>query len=125
MSRLAKNLVASETGRRFIDVTPLSTITVKDSFITDVSGDAAYEYRLEARFGASTLVNKASAEQSSADANVFTDAIRAARRKIVEDVFGEFRPLIYQINEAIHARDWTEANNLTRKLYQQMFEEGV
>jgi hypothetical protein len=124
MSKLAKNLIASETGHRFIDVPPMSTVTVQDS-ISDVSGSTAYEYQLEARFRASTLVNKAIAEQSNTKSNVFTDAIRAARRKIIEDAFGEFRPLIYQINEAIHARDWNEANQLTSKLYQQMFEEGV
>jgi hypothetical protein len=124
MSNLAKNLSVSETGRCFTDVPPLSTMTVEDS-ISNVSSSTAYEYRIEARFGTSTMVNKTFAEQSSTHANVFTDAIRSARRKIVEDVFGEFRPLIYQINEAIHTRDWVEASNLTRKLYQQMFEEGL
>jgi hypothetical protein len=98
-------------------------MTVKDAIITVTSDSDAYEYRLEARFGASTLVNIAITEQLNS--NAFTDAIRSARRKIVEDVFSEFRPLIFRINEAIHARDWAEASNLTDKLYRQMFEEGV
>jgi hypothetical protein len=121
MSRFAKNLVASETGRQFSDVQPMSTLTVKDAVVTEVPGSFAYEYRLEAHFGASTLVSNQPAHES----NVFTDAIRATRRKIVEEVFGEFRPLIYQINEAIHNRDWNEASRLTGKLYHQMFEDGL
>jgi hypothetical protein len=120
MSRLAKNLVASETGRQFSDVPPMSTMTVQDA-VSDVADNTAKEYRLEVRLGASTLVSNQPAHES----NVFTDAIRATRRKIIEDVFGEFRPLIYQINEAIHNRDWNEANRLTGKLYQQMFEDGL
>jgi hypothetical protein len=73
------------------------------------------------RFGASTFVNKAITEQSSPEANVFIDVIRSTHHKIVEEVFDEFRPLIYQINEVIHARDWNKANQLTSKLYHQMF----
>jgi hypothetical protein len=120
MSRLAKNLSASETGRCFTDVPPMSTLFIQDS-ISEVQGNIAHEYRIEVRLGALTLVNK----QTNHESNVFTDAIRATRRKIVEEVFGEFRPLIYQINEAIHNRNWSEANQLTSKLYHQMFEEGI
>jgi len=119
MSRLAKNIIASETGQRFTDVTPMPTLTVKDD-VVGAPGGIAYEYRLDVRLGTSVFVNK-----SSAGSSAFSSPLRAARRKIIEDVFGEFRPLIYQINEAIHNRNWVEANRLTEKLYQQMFEDGL
>jgi hypothetical protein len=120
MSNLVKNLVVSDTGRRVTDTQPMSTLSFSDSF-SNVPSTIAHEYRIEIRLGASTLVSN----QNAPESNVFTDAIRATRRKIVEEVFGEFRPLIYKINEAIHNRDWNEANQLTSKLYQQMFEEGI
>ena len=124
MSLLAKNIVAFTTGRRFADVTPMSTLTVQD-VVSEVPDNAAYEYHLDVRLGASVFVNKSVAERSDSKSTLFSDAIRATRRKIVEEVFGEFRPFIYQINEAIHNRDWEGANNLTEKLYKQMFEDGV
>jgi hypothetical protein len=124
MSRLAKNLVAFDTGRGFADVIAMPTLNIQE-VVSDMPDNTAHEYRLEVLVGASTLVNKSVTEQSDHKENVFTNAIRATRRKIVEEAFGEFRPLIYQINEAIHARDWNEANRLTGKLYQQMFEDGL
>jgi hypothetical protein len=125
MSRLAKNIIVSKTGRRFTDEPPMSTLTTQAAVLDAPYNNIAHEYHLEVRLGASTLVNDAIAEQSSPDSNIFTDAIRATRRKIVEEVFSEFRQLIYQINDAIHNRDWSEASRLTGKLYQQMFEDGL
>ena len=124
MSRLAKHLVPIDTGRRFADVPTMSTLSVQEG-VCEVPHLIAREYRLEVRLGASALVGDDIAKRADPGLDIFGDAIRVTRRKIIEEVFGEFRPLIYKINEALHQRDWAEANRLTGQLYQQMFEEGV
>lgn len=124
MSRLAKHLVQRDTGRRVVDVFPMSTLSVHEG-VCEVSHLIAREYRLEVRLGATAIVGDDVALCEDPGLDIFGDAIRVTRRKIIEEVFGEFRPLIYKINEALHQRDWAEANRLTGQLYQQMFEEGV
>lgn len=53
------------------------------------------------------------------------DAVRSTRRKIIEEVFGEFRPMLYQLNEAAHQRDWAAINRVLKQMYDTMFEEGL
>jgi len=124
MSQLAKSIVAFETGRKLTDVAPMSTFNSEQS-VKEFPDKIAREYRLEVRLVASTLVDEAVVDNFNTEPDIFKDAIRVARRKIIEDVFGEFRPLIFQISEEIHNRDWGKAAHLTGKLYHKMFEEGL
>lgn len=120
MSKLAKHIAAHDTGRRHIEQTPIPSLQVMEE-VSYSPVLLAKEYRVEARLGVVTMVSDMVEDRTG----VWTDAIRHARCKLVEEVFGEFRPLIHQINEAIHMRDWQGASLLTGKLYDQMFVEGV
>lgn len=122
MSNLAKQLRAYDSGQRFVGLPPLPSLTAKNE-VRDLHSEMAKEVLVEVRLGARALVNES--VQCLHGDDVFTDAIRVMRRKIVEEVFGEFRPLIYAINEAQHNRDWAEASRLSGKLYEQMFVEGI
>lgn len=121
MSKLAKHLAARDTGRRHLDQPPIPSLNVIEE-INDAVITCAREYRIEARLGSTAVVPDA---RYKAGESVWDDAIRTARRKIIEEVFGEFRPLIYKAHEAIHRRDWQEASLVLGKLHDQMFVEGV
>lgn len=123
MSRLALCMAARETGRKHYDHEPMQTLKVTEE-VNFVTANMAQEYLVEVRLGAAVLVNE-TVQRYEKNPHAFSDAIRSAKRKIVEEVFGEFRPLLYQISDAIHCRDWAEASRLVGAVHDKMFVEGV
>lgn len=64
------------------------------------------------------LTNKPQGEQ-------YVEAIMDIKRAIVEDVFGEFRPLIIEMRNALYDADTTRLRKLIAELENQMFVEGM
>lgn len=123
MSRLAKNLKPHDTGRRVVDGWMPSLTAWEQTSNTD--GPAILkEYVVETRLRASCMVDESAALRAR-EASVWEDAVRSTRRKIVEEVFGEFRPMLYQLNEAAHQRDWAAVNRGLNQMYDTMFEEDL
>lgn len=125
MSRLAKHLKPSSTGRRSIEYGLMPSLDVREMAANSAEAAAPTvlsEYAIEARLRATCLIDDRSAQQAD---SVWEDAVRSTRRKIVEEVFGEFRPMLYQLNEATHKRDWAAVNRGLRQIYDTMFEEGL
>ena len=53
------------------------------------------------------------------------DAIKDIKRAIIEDVFGEFRPLIYDMRAALYDDNKTDLRKLLGELEDAMFHDGV
>ena len=70
----------------------------------------------EARFRAETAIPY--------DCNdvIHEEHVKAAKRKIVEAVFGEFRPFFIQINSELFNRNFERARELIREMEDSMFE---
>jgi hypothetical protein len=47
--------------------------------------------------------------------------LNTVRRQVIEEVFGEFRPFIYEMNTALYDEDLTRIRTLLANLEQQMF----
>lgn len=121
MSNLAKQLRAHDTGRRYAETPAIPALSVLHE--VRETPELTKEVSVGIHLKGTVMVSDSLSD--AYDENVFTDAIRQLKRNIVEQVFGEFRPIIFSINEAQHKRDWAEATRLTGKLYEQMFVEGV
>lgn len=64
------------------------------------------------------LTNKPEGQQ-------YADAIIDIKRAIIEDVFGEFRPLIIEMRSALYDADTTRLRKLIAELENQMFVDGM
>ena len=53
------------------------------------------------------------------------DAIKDIKRAIIEDVFGEFRPLIYDMRAALYDDNKTDLRKLLGELEDALFHDGV
>jgi hypothetical protein len=53
------------------------------------------------------------------------DVYTSIKKAIVEEIFGEFRPIIYEMQSAIYDRDTTRLRLLTSELEHKMFYEGI
>lgn len=53
------------------------------------------------------------------------DAIKDIKRAVIEDVFGEFRPLIYDMRAALYDDNKTDLRKLLGELEDALFHDGV
>ena len=51
--------------------------------------------------------------------------IQCAKQAMIEEIFGEFRPMIYNLRASIYDRDFKQADKLLLKMHDLMFKEGV
>jgi hypothetical protein len=51
----------------------------------------------------------------------YTEFLKSVRRQVIEEVFGEFRPMIYEMHTALYDEDLTRVKNILAKLENQMF----
>lgn len=112
MSKLTNLIEAVQTGRvKLVPQSPVST--VKDKWSTMLSLDplkvGMVEYRLSVTF----------AVKGYADESKGEDLVRLkdmAKRQILEEVFGEFRPMVRRLERAIYELNWDEARDALRDL---------
>ena len=57
--------------------------------------------------------------------NAVTDAMKIIKRAMVEEIFGEFRPLILDAAAATYDADLIRLRNVMAKLEQEMFYDGI
>ena len=117
MSRIAEELTASFTGKRKIDNwEPLQHISAET-----VSCYSKNLYFLEEI--SLSLIIKASAFIQ--DPEVKDRVIYNLKRKILEEVFGEFRKDLHSIIEAVYNRDLEKVLTHVYKIENKMFKEGL
>lgn len=111
MSKLAKAIQALQTGE---------VRAKKDFKFTEIqhrnqlSPQYLYrEYKIEAKFGVNVYVEE----------ETISDALKDAKLAIIEEIFGEFRPILTEMRVALYNTDLTRARNLLSQLEMQMFTE--
>lgn len=115
MSRLSQALKAT-IGRDVIAAQKLNLNHTKADFLVN---DAQYvfptvrQYKLRASFEADAFVEENQHEFARED----------LRRAIVEEVFGEFRPMIIEMRTALYDHDTTRMRKLLAEMEHKMFNE--
>jgi len=127
MSKLAKAITATTTGNvramrdklRYLEVTK-SVSDVGSSFYPH---KLAKEYRIQARFTAVAWLEDEISKTAQHDA--FQEMLQTVKRGMIEEMFGEFRPLIIEMRVALYDEDTQRARTLLAQLEEQMFTNGV
>lgn len=125
MSQLVNAIQAFDTGERkalrakksklFEDLVKLESQIYEDKS----SYDVAKIYKIGVKFGNQVMVSEHDVLRSE---HALTDAINNTKRSVVEAVFGEFRPTIRQIYDALYDHDVEKARKILSDLEYQMFE---
>lgn len=125
MSQLVNAIQAFDTGERkvlrakksrlFEDLVKLESQIYEDKS----SYDVAKIYKIGVKFGNQVMVSE---HEILRNGHALTDAINNTKRSVVEAVFGEFRPAIRQIYDALYDYDVEKARKILSDLENQMFE---
>lgn len=124
MSRLAQAITERDTGERKALQTKLKTVEITETF-TPANYAIDYSigrmYQVEARLGAKIYIDESKIKHRS-DISV---AVNDVRKQVIEEVFGEFRPLLIEMRVALYDADTTRARQILSQLEYQMFVEGL
>lgn len=112
MSKLREQIIARCTNRRIAE--PLRKLNVESTWRILNEGVSIYalEYILSASFVARGYVKNDSEKEL---------LIKNAINTICEDVFGEFRTPLIELEEALWERDFERAMDVLLKIRKQMF----
>ena len=119
MSKLSKAISEAYTGEVRAAKNNLKYVEVNSS-ITDVKAtvDRHYVFDIVAKFGARGII-------SDSIKGSHSEVVKNVRRTVVEEVFGEFRPLINDLRIAMYRQDDHQAKAILDKLEYQMFQEDL
>lgn len=112
MSKVVRLIAARDTGYK----TPLRSrvaFSVNSEFVRE--SPYASRYEIECRVGGTASVTDRMRGRE------LTAAIQAVQRAVVEEIFGEFRPVLSDIEMALWNDDVEEAQRLVKALREQMF----
>lgn len=120
MSKLAK-AIDYEVGRESYYRQPPLKLTYTDvNFTVSEIMTLPYkvkEYKIGVTLGAKALLDEVNPARH--------DAIVKIKRAMIEEVFGEFRPMIYNLHTALYDRDTEQAVKILNELEHVMFYEGL
>lgn len=121
MSKLAKAIDYEVSSHQYYKQLPFKFkyTDVNFSVSDDMStiGSRIREYKIGV-----TLETKAFCSDYDPNRDVI---IKAVKRAMIEEVFGEFRPMIYNLQAALYDRDTNEAEKIVQELDRVMFHEGL
>lgn len=124
MSKLAKAIDYQRTG----NVAALSSLGYN---YTDISFhtqkvDFAHEYKVEAKLSARKWYDETALISSNENPSVIRQEVYASiKRAMIEEIFGEFRPIIIELQSAIYDRNLDRMRRLAAELEHKMFHEGL
>jgi hypothetical protein len=121
MSKLGKAITAFKTGQEFAGP---ATIRVTDKWSdattwTTTAPDRLLEYRIGVSIERTMRISQT--EVDASNGRVLNDAVDAATRSIIEDVFGEFRTHLRAIEIALYQQDYEAARQALQACETQMF----
>ena len=122
MSNLAKELKAKMTGNKIAIDEYIPCLSVDISNRRDMVR-VRDEYNISVKFEKTFYID--SVLQNPNELEIRNEIFKQMKRAIIEEVFGEFRPLIIQMNTALYDRDTTRLATLLSQLERQMFVEYV
>jgi hypothetical protein len=124
MSKLLEAMQALDTGDRKY-ITPRKSklfdnvVNIKSTIFEDKQSiNVAKVYRVAATFGTQVMITDT---ELLSNPHALEYAADNAKRAVAEAVFGEFRPIIIQIYNALYDYDVEQARKLLSELEIQMF----
>lgn len=119
MSKLARAITAEQLGKR-LDIQPMTYANFESVAITNDS-PTGIRYRLGVRFEHNVIVHFGPTNNH----NELDCALRSTKRAMIEDIFGEFRPMLIDLDLALWERDLSKARDILRRLNHAMFDDGM
>ena len=101
----------------------VDVFSVKENFIEVDHFERQKHYNIGLTIGTSVWINQYPGSSPKAE-NELHDAIYNSKRAIIEQVFGEFRPILMKLEREIFNGNKSEALGLIRELEKQMFTVG-
>jgi hypothetical protein len=120
MSKLAKAIDYKIGRESYYRQTPLKlTYTGVNFTVSEITTvpPKVREYKIGVTLEAKALLDEVNP--------VRHDAIVKIKRAMIEEVFGEFRPMIYNLHTALYDRDTEQAVKILNELEHVMFSEGL
>lgn len=111
MSKLADLIEASQLDRYKLELPRVMEIRSETDY-TDIMGEKLIQYRLGVALAMKGFV------KDTAELEYFKER---ARRAIIHEVFGEFKPIINKMYEAAFERDWVLMRESIDELHERMF----
>lgn len=121
MSKLAAMITATQTGnaRASRDAKYLSV---------DMHSQAVQGYHTEYQVRLSVTLTKdafISEDMKTSYTDLWRETLYHLRRSMIEEVFGEFRPIIIEARTAVYEKDFDRLRMLLAELENQMFVDGL
>lgn len=125
MSKLSLAIDYKATG----NITALNKLNynyIDISINSHTKQDFMREYEILVKIYAKKWFDEDSLIISKENENAIKQEVYTSIKKaIVEEIFGEFRPIIYEMQSAIYDKDTTRLRLLTSELEHKMFYEGI
>lgn len=122
MSKLAKQINAIFEGK----VTESRSMKYVDVTKSVMDDPVSYNrhYKVSATFEQTRVVDRFGTDVKFSD-NISEEALKDIKRAIIEEVFGEFRPLLYEMKAAIYDEDFYRLRETLAKFEIEMFHDGI
>jgi hypothetical protein len=122
MSKLAKSLKAFATNNVVASRKHKMKYVDANMSVRDMSDDRLREFRFEVRLG----VSKVYAPYFDSNVDISKEIRKDLTQAIVQEIFGEFRPILSEMRIALYNEDSTRMRELIAELEYQMFvEDGI
>lgn len=114
MSKLMDYVQAQRTGNMYSPLEKMKYTDVEEGYGTYKTPVYMEEYRIEVRIGALARVEYG-------DKHLLAQRIERTKDMLTEEVFGEFRKPLMELEAAIYDRDFDKASKLVEGIYKTMF----
>lgn len=83
------------------------------------------EFKIGVNLKATKWVDDTQINTSNENLTIVSDVLKDLKRAMIEEVFGEFRPLIIEMRSALYDKDNTRVRQLLVEMEQKMFHDGI
>jgi hypothetical protein len=119
MSKLSKHIDAHITGEKKLK--PMRYVSVKMD-----SGEVHHQLGIRLGIKVGVIFQQMAYVDELEMAKVGTeDVLRSIKRAMIEEIFGEFRPLIIQMHAASYDEDTVRLRTLLAEMENLMFHDGI
>ncbi len=87
--------------------------------------DFAYEYKIDVKLSCRKWLDETSLITNENESAIRQEVYSSIKRAMIEEIFGEFRPIIIELQSAIYDKNLDRMRRLTTELERKMFIEGV
>jgi hypothetical protein len=121
MSKLAQAIDATLTGEVRAPQLKYTTVQLQSTDITQ-QPYLMRQYRLSTKLQADGWVGEGEIVNGE---SAIVAMKRSLKRSMIEEVFGEFRPMLLNLHAALYDTDMTRARDIVAQIEQQMFYDGI